>query len=534
MISLENELSSILVMLRRHINPLQSPAYRLPSELLPLVATHFERDADLVCAARTSHHWRNTLQSHPSLWSHLDFQNPGRALLFLKRSKSAPLHVALAGGSRISPLIEPLRPHTTRIVTLELFDCAPQRELLSQSMPSLRRLEIIGDPHRPGELPVGEAATLSLPSVTSLAFHNIYPIPLHAPRLTHFKFRCSVPDSAAMVDRLLDFLYDCPLLESLEVSHVEGFVRPRNRAIPLPNLRSYKQGLLKDGVYTPRILDVLSLPPSCSVTLISRFRSYARAENVSFLPRLENPQYLAGVRRVKLSAVAHTSKYTICGVLELINDEGARVRLEREQPRIGGAMDGRFSLAYFNRSKVLDVRSVEILCVEGYELLGGDAPTADSVGEALGCFGNIKTLILSRAAVEPYLKLLALEANAGVANEVQRFPHVQTLIIHSIAWTDSSGSDILQALLSAARRRKAAGNPFKSVSVFLLPVPNPGDREVEEWEELRGCIEEFKLVTGDDILDWDIDRYFLGGLEHLRSHENVEWNLYYDAWYLYA
>ena len=527
MISLENELSSILVMLRRHINPLQSPAYRLPSELLPLVATHFERDADLVCATHTSHHWRNTLQSHPSLWSHLDFEDSERALEFLERSKSEPLHVTLVHGSQRSPLIEPLRPHTTRIVTLSLFDCAPQRELLSQSMPSLRRLEIFGDPFNPGELPVDEAATLSLPSVTSLAFHNIYPITFHVPRLTHFKFRYTVGDNAAMVDRVLDFLYDCPLLESLEVSHVEGFVRPRNRAIPLPNLRSYKQNLLKelrDGVYAPRILDVLSLPPSCSVTFINRFRHHARAEAVSILPRLENPQYLAGARRVKLSTVSDTPHNTICGGLELINGEGARVRLERELPMVRGVTDGGFSSAFFNHLKDLDVRSVEILCVA----------TADSAREVLGCFGNITTLILSRGAVESYLGLLALGVDAGVANEVQGFPHVQTLIIHSIAWIYSSRSDILQALLSAARRRKAAGNPFKSVSMFLLRVPNPGDREVEEWEELRGCIEEFKLVTGDDILDWDIDRYFLGGLEHLRSHENVEWNLYYDAWYLYA
>ena len=103
--SIENELLLALAMLRRHINPLQSPTYRLPSELLPLVASHLESDIDLVCATHVSHHWRDTLHSHPSLWSHLDFEDAGRALVFLEKSKSTPLHVTLVSDSRVSTLV---------------------------------------------------------------------------------------------------------------------------------------------------------------------------------------------------------------------------------------------------------------------------------------------------------------------------------------------------------------------------------------------------------------------------------------------
>ena len=215
--SLESEILSVLAMLRRHINPMESPAYRLPPELFPLVAGLLESDTDLVHATHISHHWRNTLHSHPSLWSHLDFEDIGRALTFLERSKSASFRVTLVGDSPVFPLIEPLYPHTTCIVTLSLIDCASQKELLIQPMPSLKRFEIIGDPLDPGEPPV-DGVILSLPSSISLAFHNTHPILLHVPRLTHFKFLYSVPENdPTMVERFFDFLYNCPLLEDFEV-----------------------------------------------------------------------------------------------------------------------------------------------------------------------------------------------------------------------------------------------------------------------------------------------------------------------------
>jgi len=519
--TLENELLLALAMLRRHINPLQSPTYCLPSELLPLVASNLENDTDLVRATHVSHHWRNTLYSHPTLWSHLDFEDTGRALAFLEKSKSTPLHVTLVGDSRVSPSVGPLRPHTTRIMTLILFDCAPQRELLSQPMPSLRRLEIIGA----DEPPVDGTISLSLPSVTSLALHDVYPTPLRVPHLVCFKFRYSFLDGdVTMAERLLDFLHNCPLLEDLEVSHGFDFVSTRDQAAQLPNLRSFTEITLHEGVYAFRVLDALSLPPPCSVTLKSWTHSYVKVEPASILPPLKNPQCLAGVRRVKLSTMFNVSNRAIHGILELINDKGARVCLERAlaigvpcQPSfVREGADDNLNLAHLNCLKDLDARSAEILCIEGYGLWAGGEPVADLVKEVLDSLRSITTLILSHTTVEPCL--LALEANTGAVNNAQGFPQVQTLIIHSDTEKDPSEADVLQALLPVARRRKAAGNPFKSVSVFLPLTP----RE-EELEELRSCIGKFDLVTGDDILDWDIDRYFLDGLEHLRNRRNVQW-----------
>ena len=237
---------------------------------------------------------------------------------------------------------------------------------------------------------------------------------------------------------------------------------------------------------------------------------------------------------MKLSTMFNVSNRAIHGKLELINDKGGRVCLERAlavgvscRPSfVREGADDNLNLAHLNCLKDLDARSAEILCMEGYGLWAGDAPAADLVKEVLDNLGSVTTLILSHTTVEPCL--LALEAKTGAVDKLQGFPQVQTLIIHSNTGNDPSETDILRALLPVARKRRAAGNPFNSVSVSLPFAPSPGVRE-EELEELISCIRKFEIVTGDDILDWDIDRYFLDGFEHLKNPRNVQWDLSDDV-----
>ena len=65
--ALEEDMRVTLAILRRHINPLESPLYRLPPDLFPEVASHFTSETDLVNATHVSYHLRNTLLTHPSL-----------------------------------------------------------------------------------------------------------------------------------------------------------------------------------------------------------------------------------------------------------------------------------------------------------------------------------------------------------------------------------------------------------------------------------------------------------------------------------
>ncbi|KAF9648208.1 hypothetical protein BDM02DRAFT_3115669, partial [Thelephora ganbajun] len=258
---------------------------------------------------------------------------------------------------------------------------------------------------------------------------------------------------------------------------------------------------------------------------------------------LKDPTCLAGVRRIKLSItpIAFDFERCVIGTLELINDREGRVCLERKMRLIGtyqrrsiqDIVGSNLKFGLLNCLKDLDTKSTETLCIEVKELWDTGAPNVDSIKEAMGLLPNVKMLVLSHAAVKPCL--LALEQIVSADGNGQGFPRLQTLIVHSHS-VNRSGTDILQTLLLIAERRKAAGYPFKSVSVFLQNVllisvnPEGSIRKRQELEELRRCIENSRLAVGYDILDWNIDDYFLDGLDHLRNCRNVEWELEDDQY----
>ena len=63
-----------------------------------------------------------------------------------------------------------------------------------------------------------------------------------------------------MIDPLLEFLDNCPLLEDLYISHVSEHSDSPNRLVSLPNLRNYTQRM-RDDHYALRLFNMLSLPP---------------------------------------------------------------------------------------------------------------------------------------------------------------------------------------------------------------------------------------------------------------------------------
>ena len=167
----------------------------------------------------------------------------------------------------------------------------------------------------------------------------------------------------------------------------------------------------------------------------------------------------------------------------------------------------------------IDARSVETLCIDDCARRGGIA--VEFLKEALG-LGNVKTLILSRSAVLPCL--LALNMDPGASDHTRWFSSMHTLIIHpdpdqDLRYLHDYLYDmVFPRLLSIAQGKKVAGSPFGSVSLFIRDA-NPRWRLDPVLEELRRCVGELEVVLGDDILDWDIDKYFLDGLDHLQKME---------------
>jgi hypothetical protein len=274
--ALEDDIRVALAMLRRRINPLESPLYRLPPDLFPEVASHLPSETDLVNATHVSYHLRNTLLSHPSLWSHLNFEHEMRARAFFERSGQTPLDVDMVRDvTRTVDSLTELRQQSKRIATLKLRHWSIQKKFLSEPLPSLKGLEIFFDYYYDDDwdedwdttwAPVWgltkKATSWSFPSLTSLVVYSLSPIPFYTPYLTRFKFWDQ--GDSTNTDKLISFLDSCPLLEHIDISYVDGLRSKHDLIVSLPSLRTYTQTTF--GEMSSAVLNTLSLPPFCSVT----------------------------------------------------------------------------------------------------------------------------------------------------------------------------------------------------------------------------------------------------------------------------
>jgi len=111
--------------------------------------------------------------------------------------------------------------------------------------------------------PMEDATPWSLRSVTTLIVHDVGPVLPCVPHLTRFKPR--EREGLTEIDQLLEFLDNCPLLEDIDIYYAAETLSSRRQLVSLPTLRTYTQPKY-DEYYTLRLFNMLSLPPSSSVT----------------------------------------------------------------------------------------------------------------------------------------------------------------------------------------------------------------------------------------------------------------------------
>ena len=513
--ALEHDVATALAVLRRRLNATESRIYRLQPELLSLVASNLPKKA-LVKVTHVSHRWRAILLSFSRLWTDLNFMYREKALVFLERSKSRPISVLLRFllASDIDPANNFLVQHATRIEKLTIVGNGRHSRILLPSLPSLREFEFSWGSLRAND----PTEWITLPTVTALAIRAGDGFPFDVPRLTklriHYKFYLTM-------DEFLRFLNRCPLLEELEVGYDRGIIAQNHHdPVELPLLRFYNQHTA--GETDLRLLDKLSLPPSCSV-VFNYWNSSVTAGGDDNGGPFCSPSLLDDLKRINLKTTDLGS--FVDGVVEFIDANNHRVSLATHILIGQHSRDSISYLPYATCISHLYASTVELLCVE--------SPSRWKVRyakEVLACMDGIQTLVLSGPAMTSYINALDPDYEDDDDGDDDDnidtnswppwlCPALDVLVVHAQSFCDVDGEDIMKYLLGIAQKRRAGGMPFKSISLFGQweeRVYGPMESNAE-LEQLRNECVEVEIVTGDDAMDWNIDDYFFGGLEVRRD-----------------
>ena len=158
---LEQDMSEMLSLLRTIKNAF-SPINRIPPEIFTLLPNYWNRhdywdcqraDRDLISLTHVCRGWRTIFTSYPSLWTRLDWKNVDKTRIYIKRSRSLPLEIALAKSSgRISYHDDSLlvaTPHINRLSSLFIYRSSQGlQDLLDRfpfPVPLLKELKLVID-----------------------------------------------------------------------------------------------------------------------------------------------------------------------------------------------------------------------------------------------------------------------------------------------------------------------------------------------------------------------------------------------------
>lgn len=470
--SAEKDLNIATAMLHRMQNYHNSATHRIPPEILAMVASHIGDDESLIAATRVCHLWRLTLLSFPFLWTRLTFEDERRTLVYLERSKSAPVSVDLIGDLGSSTDLEPsemvketLKGITDRLTTLRVVHTSFLDELLTQDLPILKSLDVI--------------TYRGFPSVAFLA-------PTNLRHLTKFSFKSEVIPFPRIGDEILEFFRNCPLLEVVVLNYEFPDNDPEfatNEAAPikavsLPHLRSFTHESPSNTVHID-LFNRLSLQPTCDIafTVTDEFcKCIDHPWGVGF-PALRGQSYLSGVNMVKIAFRALDRNNVMIGV-DFFDSKRRTVSHNRLTSAYAYSYSAKIveKILHFHGSSEI-ARSVEILhfencpspIQEGYGV-------PDLAGRLLG-LGSLKTLVLWQSSVDFFL--------GDPSPCTVWYPCVENLVICPPKLAHEL--HILQRVRNIAMSRKNYSTPLKNLSLYLEEEERQGQNS-NLIAELQSCV----------------------------------------------
>lgn len=487
-------------MLRRMTNYHNSVTHRLPPEILTAVASHFGRDHRfLILFTHVCHHWRSTLIFCPRLWSHIEFENEGRALAFVERSKSVPVSANLVDDSPSKVVMESLTTIANRLITLRGTHGTFLSGLLAQPLPLLRNLDIVETIYQPA----GQSMP-RLPSVRSLVTRDVAFSLFHVRNLTNFRFELSrhsaVP--SRLGERFLAFFRSCPKLEVVFLSYdsytdgIEFTNKTPTDTVSLPRLRSFTHEAPPHAGIGLGLFNSLSLPLTCDVAFTTgtkcQFHPNKRWTDVFPTPR--NPSYFSNVKTVKTMSCFQNTP-TVFRV-EFLNSQNTRISFTRNssfgRTSIHPCNSNAFTklLDFLRSSGIAD--SIETLHFERYPTPLQHGSTPMYLAKELLKFGNLETLVLWQC------DLIIFLVNPP-APDVW-CPAVRKLVVClpplENSW-EPTEVDILRLMRRVAVSRQRHGTPLETITMFSRDIKQLLRGCEREIGELRSCVGLVEIVKLD-------------------------------------
>ncbi|KAF9647935.1 hypothetical protein BDM02DRAFT_3187559 [Thelephora ganbajun] len=490
---LEQDALEVLRLVRSIKNKL-APINRIPPEVFSLIPEYWDKndmDKNLITLTHVCHGWREVLIGHSSLWTRLDCADAEKTRVYIERSKSLPLEIALRRreySSYLRDVFLMVMPHISRAKSINIVGdkniLQTFTEYASCPVPLLREL-IINLPYKSSSALSTTLFNGDFPSLCTLSLTGVIP---HLPwknmsKLTTFEL-CHVMSNKISVTRLLDFFVNAPFLRDIKLDSIpDSSDAPPGRVVSLPCVKSLN--IFAGSTSSSISLNHLSLPPGALLDLECDF-SGEESPLPKFLPKtVENLQNVSCITSIYL-VLSEEISMQIDGPSGRLSILGCRA----DQPGLIPGLifvylDRRVlrSLDYFVLSRI------QRLVITSYEFPGFKEIDISSPHHILNGMSGLRTLRLVHCNNLPFI--LALDPNQN-PSKLAVCPKLEDLILY----VDKDLFNI-EELTSMVKERVSRDAKLSSITIDGLgSVP-------EEILGLREHVARVEYRVEEEPPQWD-------------------------------
>ncbi|KAF9647936.1 hypothetical protein BDM02DRAFT_2475488 [Thelephora ganbajun] len=467
-----------------------TPINRIPPEVFSLIPGYWngcDMDKNLIALTHVCHGWREVLIGRSSLWTRLNSTNADKTRVYIKRSKSLPLEIALyrrRDSSYLKDVLPLVMPHISRATSINIVGdkhiLQTFTEYASCPVPLLREL-IIDVGYNQSLVLSSTLFNGNLPSLCTLSLTGVIP---HLSwkslsKLTTFELY-HVVENEISVTRLLDFFVNAPFLCDIKLGSIpDSSDAPPGRVVSLPRVKSLN--VFAGSTNSSILLSHLSLPPGALLHLEFDFGG-EESPLPKFLPEaIENLQNISCITSVYFDLCSEEISMRMDGPSGRLSMWGCRTDWSEV---IFVDSDRRVlrSLDYFVLSRI------QRLAITNYEFPGLEEIDISPPHHILDGMNDLRTLRLTQCNNLPFI--LALNPNQN-PSRLAVCPKLEDLVLYF-----DEDSFNIEELTSMAEERALQDAKLSSITIVGLGF-------VPEISGLREHVARVEYRAEDEPPQWD-------------------------------